>query len=76
MTHRDDSYIAPPSDQIDSDRAYIMELHQLAASLRVHASRARRRSIYGLEDRLREAAESAASWADAIENHLPREVEV
>lgn len=44
------------------------DLLSLAKQLDRHAWRANQRGMYGLEEALKEAAESARSWAQGIED--------
>jgi cob(I)alamin adenosyltransferase len=48
---------------------YLDELEELARKLAREAGAARSRGIYGLEDALTAAAESARSWARALRDH-------
>jgi hypothetical protein len=48
------------------DRSYSYDLAALAKQLSAHAARARRHGIYGLEEALLAAAESAASWSRGL----------
>ena len=45
------------------EASYTHDLRNLSAALRLESERARRRGLFGLAERLREAGESAASWA-------------
>ena len=50
-----------------SAAAYSHDLLNLGAALALEAERARRRGLFGLADRLTEAADSAISWAHNLE---------
>jgi hypothetical protein len=49
-------------------QSYADELRELARKLAIAAGTARSRKIYGLEDTLIVAAESARSWADSLDD--------
>lgn len=45
------------------EQAYADQLQALSRSLNWHANKAHREGLYGLENALREAADSAESWS-------------
>jgi hypothetical protein len=50
---------------------YAVRLHKLAEQLVNEADRARLYGLYGLQDTLAQAAESARSWAEGIAEEEP-----
>lgn len=51
---------------VDKGVKYSEQLHALAEQLDGEAAKANGRGLYGLADKLTEAAESSRSWADGL----------